>query len=74
MWFGLFAPARTPQALIAKINRDIVTILRLPEARDTLATQGAEAVPTTPEELAAFQKSETAKWGKVIRDAHVVVN
>ena len=74
VWFGLFAPVRTPKTLIAKINADIVAILRLPEARDMLAAQGAEAVPTTPEEFAAFQKSETAKWGKVIRDAHIVVN
>jgi tripartite-type tricarboxylate transporter receptor subunit TctC len=74
VWFGLFAPARTPKALIAKINRDIVAILQLPEARETLAVQGAEAVPTTPEEFAVFQKNETAKWGKVIRDAHIVVN
>jgi len=48
--------------------------LRLPETRDALLAQGAEAVPTTPEEFAAFQKSEIAKWGKVIKQAHVVVN
>ena len=74
VWFGLYAPARTPRALIAKINRDVVSILRLSETRDALLAQGAEAVPTTPEEFAAFQKSESAKWGKVIRQAHVVVN
>ena len=74
VWFGLYAPARTPKALIAKINRDVVSILRLSETRDALLAQGAEAVPTTPEEFAAFQKSEIAKWGKVIRQAHVVVN
>lgn len=74
VWFGLYAPARTPKALIAKINRDVVSILRLSETRDALLAQGAEAVPTTPEEFAAFQKSEIEKWGKVIRQAHVVVN
>lgn len=74
VWFGLYAPARTPRALIVKINRDVVSILRLSETRDALLAQGAEAVPTTPEEFAAFQKSEIAKWGKVIRQAHVVVN
>ena len=74
VWFGLYAPARTPRALIAKINRDVVSILRLPETRDVLLAQGAEAVPTTPEEFAAFQKSEIAKWGKVIKQAHVVAN
>jgi tripartite-type tricarboxylate transporter receptor subunit TctC len=42
------------------------------EARDALLAQGAEAVPTSPEEFAAFQKNEISKWGKVIRDAHIV--
>lgn len=74
VWFGLYAPANTPRDLIARINRDVVAILRLPEARDALAAQGAEAVPTTPEEFAAFQKSEIAKWGQVIRQARIVAN
>jgi len=50
----------------------VVALLRSPEARDALLAQGAEAVPTSPEEFAAFQKNEIAKWGKVIRDAHIV--
>ncbi len=74
VWFGLYAPARVARPLIERINREVTAILRLPEARDTLLAQGAEAVPTTPEEFAAFQKKEIAKWGKVIRDAHVTVN
>jgi tripartite-type tricarboxylate transporter receptor subunit TctC len=72
VWFGLYAPARTPRAIVARINRDVVEILRTPEARDALLAQGAEAVPNTPEEFAAFQQREIAKWGKVIRDAHIV--
>lgn len=72
VWFGLYAPARTPPALIAKINRDVVSILNLPEARDALLAQGAEAVPNSPQEFAEFQRSEIAKWGKVIRDARIV--
>ena len=72
VWFGLYAPSRTPPAIIAKINRDVVSILRSPEARDALLAQGAEAVPNSPAEFAAFQQSEIAKWGRVIRDAHIV--
>ena len=72
VWFGLYAPSRTPRTVIARINRDVVALLRSPEARDALLAQGAEAVPTSPEEFAAFQKNEIAKWGKVIRDAHIV--
>jgi tripartite-type tricarboxylate transporter receptor subunit TctC len=74
VWFGLYAPARTPAALIDRINRDVVSILRTQEARDALLAQGAEAVPNTPAEFAAFQRHEIAKWGKVIRDAHIVAN
>src|SRR5450631_1499787 len=62
VWFGLYAPSRTPRAIVTKINRDVVAILRSPEARDALLAQGAEAVPNTPEEFAAFQQSEIAKW------------
>jgi tripartite-type tricarboxylate transporter receptor subunit TctC len=74
VWFGLYAPARVPKPLIAQINRDVVSILRTQEARDALLVQGAEAVPTTPEEFAAFQKKEIEKWGKVIKEANVTVN
>jgi tripartite-type tricarboxylate transporter receptor subunit TctC len=71
VWFGLYAPSRTPRAIIARINRDVVAIMRLPDTRDALLAQGAEPVPNSPEEFAAFQQSEIAKWGKVIRDAHI---
>ena len=74
VWFGLYAPARTPRAIITKINRDVVAILRAGEAREALLAQGAEAVPNTPEEFAAFQHSEIAKWSQVIRDAHIVAH
>jgi tripartite-type tricarboxylate transporter receptor subunit TctC len=72
VWFGLYAPAKTSAALIDRINRDVVAILRSTDAREALLAQGAEAVPTTPAEFAAFQRSEIAKWGGVIRQARVV--
>ena len=74
VWFGMFAPAGTPKAIITKINLAVVSILKSPEAIRVLAAQGAEAVPTTPEEFGAFLKSEIAKWGKVIKEAHIGVN
>ena len=71
VWFGLFAPAATPRAIVIKINRDVVAGLQAPETRAALAAQGAEAVPTTPEAFDAFVKSEIAKWGKVIKAAGI---
>jgi tripartite-type tricarboxylate transporter receptor subunit TctC len=74
VWFGLLAPARTPKAIITKINKDIVAILNTPQARETLLAQGAEAVPTTPEEFDAFLKAEIRKWGRVIKQAGITAN
>ena len=71
VWFGLFAPAKTPSAIIAKVNRDTVAILQSPETRDAMLAQGAETAPTTPAEFGAFVKAEVAKWGKVIREAGI---
>ena len=71
VWFGLFAPAGTPKAIVARINRDVVAALTHPDARDTLLSQGAEAAPMTPDEFAAFLKKEIDKWGKVIKDAGI---
>ena len=73
-WFGICAPARTPRELITKVNRDIVEILRTPAARDWLLAQGAEPSPTSPEEFAAFIKSEIAKWKKVIEVSGATAN
>src|SRR5258706_10277945 len=66
VWFGLFAPARTPPAIIAKINRDAVAALQTPEAKALLLSQGAETIATTPAEFGAFLKAEITKWGRVI--------
>jgi tripartite-type tricarboxylate transporter receptor subunit TctC len=71
VWFGLFAPAGTPKSIITKVNRDVVAVLKLPEARDALLAQGAEASPTTPEEFALFLRKEIDKWGKVIKEAGI---
>ena len=71
VWFGLFAPAKTPPAIISKINRDVVASLQTPEAKEALLTQGAESTPTTPAEFGAFVRREAGKWGKVIKEAGI---
>jgi tripartite-type tricarboxylate transporter receptor subunit TctC len=71
LWFGLFAPANTPQPVLLKINQAVGEILRQPDVHDALLKQGAEAAPTTPAELGAFVRSEIPKWTKVIREAGI---
>jgi tripartite-type tricarboxylate transporter receptor subunit TctC len=71
VWFGLLAPAGTPKAIVDKINRDTVEILRSDEAKAALLRHGAEPVPTSQKEFEAFLKAEIAKWGRVIKTAGI---
>ena len=71
VWFGLFAPAKTPRPLVQKISSDVGDVLRLPEVRNMLIGQGAEPSPSTPEAFDRFVKSEIVKWGKVIKAAGI---
>ena len=68
-WFGMVAPARTPSALLQRLNRDMVEILREPATEKWLQSQGAMPAPGTPAEFAAFIKSEAGKWKKVIAES-----
>jgi tripartite-type tricarboxylate transporter receptor subunit TctC len=70
-WIGVFAPAGTPADIVAKLNAEIMRIMRLPDVEPRLASEGAQFIPNTPIEFAAFVKSEIAKWSKVIRNAGV---
>jgi tripartite-type tricarboxylate transporter receptor subunit TctC len=74
VWFGLFAPAKTPKAIVAKVNRDVVEVLQSPEAQAALLKQGAQAMPTSAEAFDAFLKKEIAKWSKVIQEAGIRAN
>jgi tripartite-type tricarboxylate transporter receptor subunit TctC len=68
---GVFAPARTPAALISRLNAEIVRALGAADARQKLLGAGIEVVGSTPAEMAALVKSDVAKWGKLIRDAGI---
>jgi tripartite-type tricarboxylate transporter receptor subunit TctC len=73
-WYGMVAPAKTPPAIIAKLNAAAVGAMKAPEVREKLAPQGAILAGDTPEEFAAFMASEIAKWTKVVQTAGIKVN
>ncbi len=66
--FGLFAPAGVLRDILARVNRETVRAVAAADVKDKLKAQGVDPVGSTPEELVAHQKQETAKWGKVIRE------
>ncbi len=66
-WYGVFVPARTPPAIVAKLNAEIVRIMKLPDVRERFAAEGAELVGNTPAQFAAFIAAEIAKWSRVIK-------
>jgi tripartite-type tricarboxylate transporter receptor subunit TctC len=70
-WNGLTAPARTPQAVVAKVNADVMKIMKSPELAERLKAEGSDPVGSTPERYAAFLREEIAKWGKVIKAAGI---
>ena len=70
-WFGWFAPAKTPPAIVNLLNRNIVAVLKSADVRERLLAQSAEPVGDRPEEFGAFVKSEYVKWAKVAREANI---
>lgn len=66
---AMFAPAKTPDAIVRLLNQEINAALRKPEARERLLSQGAEAMGGSPEELTAVMKAEIARMRKVVKDA-----
>lgn len=66
-WFGVFAPAGTPPAIVDRLNSSFTTALRSPEMRERLARMGAEPAPMSAAEFAQFVRSELAKYEKVVK-------
>jgi tripartite-type tricarboxylate transporter receptor subunit TctC len=70
-WFGLFAPANTPAAVVEKIYRETAKALQLPDVRERFSREGAEPVASTPAEFGAYVRSEFAKYAKLVRDTGI---
>jgi tripartite-type tricarboxylate transporter receptor subunit TctC len=73
-WNGLIAPAKTPDAIIAKIHAAVVDALARPEVREKLATQLMEPIPTTPSQFRAKIDADLARWTPVIKAIDIKIN
>ena len=70
-WFGLLAPAATSREIVNRLHAETVRALQSSDVKNRLAADGADPVGSTPEEFAAFMRSETAKWAKVVTQAGI---
>jgi len=70
-WQGLMVPAGTPEAVVGRLNREVAAVLALPETAERFAGLGIEAWPSSPAGMGKVIAADTAKWGKVIRDASI---
>jgi len=67
LWYGIFAPARTPPDIVARLSREVIKALESPDLRERLSAVGVDPWPGTPEELASLVRSETARYASLIK-------
>lgn len=73
-WYGLFAPAGTPKALIAQLQAEVVKALEAPEVRSRLAGVGCEPFKSSPEQFAAMIKDDLPKWARIVRESGATID
>ncbi|HUP94676.1 MAG TPA: tripartite tricarboxylate transporter substrate binding protein [Burkholderiales bacterium] len=73
-WYGIVVPARTPRAIVDRLNKEFTRALLMPDIKEALLRQGLEVAPGTPDAFGAYIKSEYYKWGKVIAEAGIAGN
>jgi tripartite-type tricarboxylate transporter receptor subunit TctC len=66
-WFGIIGPAGIPAPVVQRLNADLVNVMQQTDVRERLASQGADALSSTPEQYSAYLKEEIAKWAKVVK-------
>jgi tripartite-type tricarboxylate transporter receptor subunit TctC len=71
LWYGVAAPAGTPQPIVQRLNGELVKILAMDDIRESFAKQATDPVGGTPEQFDAFMRAESTRWGKVIRAANI---
>ena len=70
-WYGIIVAAATPKDILAKLHAALVSALQAPETKQRMEAQGANALSSSPQELADYMRNETAKWGKIIKTAGI---
>ena len=70
-WYAMFAPAKTPVAIVARMQSEAARVVQIPDVKQKLLEQGADAVGGTSEELDRVVKAELKRWAAVIRDAEI---
>ena len=73
-WYAMFAPAKTPPAIVARMQKEMARVIQLPDVKQQLLVQGGDTVGSTPEELDRVVKNELRKWAELIRDAKIKVD
>jgi tripartite-type tricarboxylate transporter receptor subunit TctC len=73
-WYGFVVPAKTPQSIVARLNKEIVQIINRPDSAEALFKVGLEPWTSTPEAFGAYIKSEYEKWGRIIREIGITAN
>ena len=71
LWWGIFAPAKTPKPVLDRLSDEIHKAMATPEMKRVFVDFGAEPAPSTPEAFSGMVRNEIAKWSKVVRDAHI---
>lgn len=71
LWYGLFAPAGTPQAVVDKLNAEIRAIVELPDVQERLQKLGMSRAPSSAKELGDLYRTDAARWAKLIKDANI---
>ena len=74
VWFGLFAPAGTPKAIVDLVNRKTNTVLAAPRVREAFAKLGIEPVGGGPDVLASKVQTELRKWATIVREKNIRLN
>ena len=72
-WYAIFAPAKTPKAIVSRMQKEVARVIELPDVKQRLLEQGGDTVGSTPEALDKVVKSELHRWAEVIREANIHV-